>query len=383
VTDSLTGSGLTLQGGAALDQWGSAELDDWMAQGSRITVHGAAELAPGAEIDTLGGLFTIAQSGSLTLDAASSSADVVGGFANHGEVTVAAGRLLMMGASPEDALPDQFSTGTFSGAPDTLFNVAYTELRTGARLDHVMADHIAVVGTAKLGDGSLIDEVRVAQGGRLDADLGPTGTASLTGADVDGTVRVREGTVDVALSPGSAGDDVLTGGRYIAADGATLNLPTTHTLDASLKLVGAGSSFGTGIDGLGSIAPSGNLELLGGADLATSGGLENLGSVRLSRTSDLDVGGRFSQGPHARLTTQVGAVGRGQVVAGGRLVLDGDLVLQRDPGYRPVLGTKLRVLRGGTRRGTEFARVLGRDTFAGRRFMADYSLPDRMRLRVR
>jgi hypothetical protein len=152
-------------------------------------------------------------------------------------------------------------------------------------------------------------------------------------------------------------------------------------LAASVRIADPGSSVG-GLDGLRSIAGTGRIELRRGADLDTSGSLENLGSIRLSSGSDLDVGGGFEQAPEARLTTQLGAVGHGQVVAAGGLTLGGDLVLQRDLGYRPRVGTRLWVAKGRARSGTEFARVLGRDRFAGRRFVADYSRPDRMRLRV-
>ena len=145
VTESITGDGLTLTAGASVDGWGTAVLGDWSAQGSRLIVHGDAVLAPGGRIDTLGGLFTITESGSLTFDTPNEFADVIGGFANHGAVMVTAGSVLMMGADPEDAQPDQFSTGTFTGSPEATFNVANTELRTGASLDHVTwVDHITV-----------------------------------------------------------------------------------------------------------------------------------------------------------------------------------------------------------------------------------------------
>ena len=311
---------------------------------------------------------------------------MIGGFANHGQVTVTAGQhLLMMGASPEDAHPEQFSTGTFTGPSGTSFNVAFTELHTGAHLDGVMADHFAVPGgnTVMLGDGSSIaGDAVVGQNAVLNADLGPSGTATLTGVGVQGTVRVSSGTVDVvAPDPESWADGVLTGGRYVAAHGATLNLPATHILAATLRLMDLDSSFG-GLDDLHSITPTGELGLLHGADLTLGGALENLGRVGLSAQSDLRLGGAFDQGAGGELATRLSAVGHGQVIASGRLALDGDLVVRRGAHYRPEVGTRLSVLRGITRHGTEFARVLGRDPFAGRRLVADYSRPDRMRLRV-
>ena len=146
VTDSLAGSGLTLTDRGALDQWGTAVFGEWDAQGSRITVHGDADLTPSGTVDTLDGLFTIAETGSLTMDAEGSSAAVIGGFANHGAVTVTAGSVFMMGAGGSGSgHPDEFSDGTFIAAPDAELDVAYTELRSGARLDHLTwVDHITV-----------------------------------------------------------------------------------------------------------------------------------------------------------------------------------------------------------------------------------------------
>lgn len=146
VNSRLTGSGLTVTDGAALDQWGTAVFGAWDAQGARITVHGDAVLASGARIDSLAGLFTIADTGSLTMDADGAGADVMGGFANHGTVTVTAGSVFMMGAGGSTSgNPGEFSDGTFTAEPGAELRVAHTELRTGARLDHLLgADHITV-----------------------------------------------------------------------------------------------------------------------------------------------------------------------------------------------------------------------------------------------
>jgi hypothetical protein len=538
VTGSISGSLLRLlhyavvelSQGAVVD----ADVDAWA--GSWLIVRGEAVLGDGATIDSLGGRpFTITETGSLTLDGADADASIEGGFANHGEVTLAASQwLLMLGTSPEHRHPDEFSTGNFTGAAGTWFRLIGTELRTGARLDQVQfagaitvpagntataaastlvgstasdpeptlsgagellvtdgtivnarigdsltvtvpknetaevdgaiaedqvhmqvfgelintrllledasllevhgvhraagpsglffegtdpgleiirpegqllvdqdaymesdapilnegaivsSGRLALGGTTTLANGSSITgDVRVLEKARLRADLGPTGTASVSGVEVQGTVRVSSGTLDVvAPGPPSTAGVLLSGGRYVAAHGATLNLPpTTETLAATLRLMDEGSSVG-GLAGLQSIAPTGELELLRGADLATSGGLENRGHVSLSSGSDLDVGGRFAQGPDARLTTRLSADGRGQVVASGRLDLAGDMMLDRDAGYRPAVGTTMWLLKGSTRRETKFARVLGRDPYANRRCVADYSQPDQVRLRV-
>lgn len=575
VTESITGDGLTLTAGASVDGWGTSVLGDWSAQGSRLTVHGDAVLAPGAEIDTLGGLFTITENGSLTFDTPNESADVVGGFANHGAVTVTAGSVLMMGADPEDAQPDQFSTGTFTGSPEATFNVANTELRTGASLDHVTwVDHISVpsgstatiadstltdmgelgpstvtgAGHLLLTDGSVADahiggslavtipagevastgdavvqdqarirvdgELRggnitlnddavldvfgvhrgaapspgswnaiaasrddpgveiihptgrlvsdddsgvlmaapfvnygtvdsgtgfiylgpeaespsassgtfrsdptgtlllgsgvdgaptlvldaaviegpvdvmgpvtskdtdvfgelgtvpggrlsldgdtemmdgssiagnVVVGGRLEADPGATGTATLSGAEVTGSVRAVSGTLSVPrLAPTTLSEDgTLTGGEWVAAPGATLDLPAITTNDTDLTLEGPGASFGeltALVNG-----PNGTLDLVGGADLEMPGRFRNEGVVRLSSGSRLTTGANFRQLPTGTLVTAVDAAGRGHIRAAGRRDLGGQLVVQRDPTYTPPVGTFLTVLKSGGR----------------------------------
>jgi hypothetical protein len=159
VKDRLAGYWLTLLDGAVVDLRQDATLGGDVAvggelhvtDGSRLNVKGDAVLEPDTVVDSFSGpggpgLFTITETGSLTFATESDSADVIGGFANHGEVTVTAGGLMMFGAGPEDALAEEFSTGTFTGGPGAdFFNVGYTELRTDARLDHVTwVDHITV-----------------------------------------------------------------------------------------------------------------------------------------------------------------------------------------------------------------------------------------------
>lgn len=335
VTHSLTGTGLTLSEGAALDQWGTAELDDWSAQGARITVHGAAELAPGAEIDTLGGLFTIADTGSLTMDVAGSSAEVIGGFANHGTATATAGRLLMMGASPEDAQPGQFSTGTFTGAPDALFNLAYTELRDSV-LEHVtLADHVTVPEGSHLAvDSSSLSEVII------EGSLDSRGASTLDAADVSGDVSVQSGTLSVpSLALTTLGEDgTLAKGSWNAYFDATLDLPSVTTVDAWL-FAGPDASFGDGLANLTGIGPNGNVVL--DRDLAVPGRLRNEGVLSLGPGSRLDVGGKFRQLATGTLMTWLDASGRGRVRAAGPRDLAGELWVERDPAYKPPVGTVL------------------------------------------
>jgi hypothetical protein len=369
VTDTITGPSLRLRGSAVVDLSDGAVVSGELSvgDGSRLNVVEHAALTDGAWIDSLDredpGLFTITETGSLTLDGTDMHATVTGGFANHGQVTVTTDqRLLMMGAAPEDADPDQFSTGTFTGAPHGLFNVAYAELRTGARLDDVMADHIAVPGgnTVRLGDGSLITG-DVIVGGRLEADLGPTGTATIEGAEVTGEVIAYSGTLSVpSLAPTTLQEDgTLTQGRWVVWPGATLDLPSVTTNDAWLQLLSfegsvADGSFGDGLATLSGIGPNGTL-ILDGNDLAVPGRFRNEG-VLLLGSSRLDVGGKFRQLATGTLWINLDSARRGRVRAAGPRDLAGGLWVERDPAYEPPVGTVLNVI-------TSNGRVTADDAF--------------------
>ncbi|HET8961858.1 hypothetical protein, partial [Nocardioides sp.] len=144
VSGSIFGDQLALADNAEVDLHDATlggELH--VRESSRLNVRGDAALQPGAEVDSLGGLFTVTQAGSLTLDGDSfADADIVGGFANHGEVRVLAGSLTMMGA--EEGGPGQFSDGRFIGAPGALLDLSHTELRDGAHLGGVTVDNVTV-----------------------------------------------------------------------------------------------------------------------------------------------------------------------------------------------------------------------------------------------
>ena len=194
----------------------TADLEVW--DGSVLTVRGDIVLGDGATIDSFGlpspGLFTILDTGSFTLEAPDSSATVQGGFANHGQITVTAGQhLMMLGASPEDAHPDQFSTGRFTGAPGAFFNVSGTELRNGALLEHVTwVDHITVPegNTVNAVASSLVDVV-------VEGSLESDGATTLDGAEVTGSVIAMSGTLYVpSLAPATLRDLTLTSGKWIA-----------------------------------------------------------------------------------------------------------------------------------------------------------------------
>jgi hypothetical protein len=552
---------MTLTDRAALDQWGTAVFGEWDAQGSQITVHGDAVLAPSGRVDTLDGLFTVADTGSLTMNAKGSSAEVIGGFANHGAVSVLAGSVFMMGSGgPGSGHPDEFSNGTFTAEPDAELNVGYTELRTGARLDHltwvdhvtvpagetatlanstlywdpaepeanltgagelVATDHSTVGGriggsitlrvpageVVRMGDAVVRDQARIRvdgelrgaditlnddavldvygvhrgaggygvidfagddpgveiihptgrllcdedsglvisapfanwgtvdsgngfiylgpsaaspnsqgtfradssgslllgsnvdgdpplelgssvidgavdvsgpvtadfaevrgtlntiPGGRLllegtttmtdgssiagdvtvdelHADLGPTGTASLSGTEVTDAVLVESGTLSVpSLAPTTlTSDGTLVRGQWIASDGATIDLPAITNNDTWLQL-GLGASFGDGLANLTENGPNGTMVL--GNDLEVAGLFRNEGTVVLAPRSRLEVGGKFRQLATGWLGISVDATGHGRVRAAGPRDLAGGLWVDRDPGYKPPIGTVL------------------------------------------
>ena len=276
VTGRLSGYWLAFQDAAVVDLRANAALGGelFVADGSRLNVQGDAVLEPDARIDSLSdnpGLFTITPTGSLTFESANESAEVIGGFANHGDVSVTAGYVLMLGASPEDAHPDQFSTGTFTGAPEATFNVSNTELRDGARIDHATwVDHMTVpVGnTATVSDSTVYwdpaePEPNLAGAGNLvvtdDSTVGGRIGGSLT-ISVPAGERVRM--ADAVVQDQAR---VLVHGEL---QGADINLDDQAVLDVyGVHRVGGGGGLVdfTGTDpGLEIIRPGG--ELLTDAD---------------------------------------------------------------------------------------------------------------------
>jgi hypothetical protein len=81
--------------------------------------------------------------------------------------------------------------------------------------------------------------------------------------------------------------------------------------------------------------------MTGGDDLAVPGPFRNEGMLALFSGSRLDVGGKFRQFATGTLWTYLDSVGRGQVRAAGPRDLAGKLVVERDPAYKPPVGTLL------------------------------------------
>ena len=361
VQQAVTGNPLTLLDGAVLDlsQFATTSMSGEIRvyDGSRLNARGNVVLADGATIDSFGlpgsGLFTIANTGRLTLAAPDSSARVQGGFANHGWVTLTGSQSLeMLGASPEDALPEQFSTGLFLGAPGAFFNVSGTELGD-AVFEHVtLVDHVTVPeGSSVYAESTSLAEVQ------LDGELDTNGATTLDAADVSGEVSVESGTLSVpSLAPSTLSEDgTLAKGSWNVYLDATLDLPSITTVDAWLNLVGPDASLGDSLANLTGIGPNGSLLL--GADLAVPGRFRNAGVLALG-DSRLDVGGKFRQVATGTFVTWLGSTGRGVVRAAGPRQLAGDLWVDRAAAYEPPVGTVLNIITSNGREGAgEFDRV--------------------------
>jgi hypothetical protein len=380
VTDRLSGPTLrlldlpvvNLTHGAVLD----GDVDAW--DGS-LNVVGDVVLGS-ARVDSLGGRpFTIAETGSLTLEGGA-SALIEGGFANHGQVTATSGFLRMLGASPEGLHPEHFSTGTFTGGTGANFWVVGTELGSGARLDHVNwvqgisvpADHtVTAAASSFLGSGdsstpsvSGAGEIVVTDGSIAEAEIG----GSLT-------VTVPEGEVFVAR------DSVIQDQVHLNMFGTLAqagNLVLQDEVTLTLEGPGASLSELASLDN----GPTSTLALRGGADLNVPGKFRNEGLVQLSPRSRLITAANFHQFSTGRLVTDVDATGLGRVRAEGRRNLAGELVIQRDPTYTPPVGTVMTFLssNGRVEPDDAFDRVVS-PKYGKRKLRPLYEL-DHVRLRV-
>ena len=242
---------------------------------------------------------------------------------------------------------------------------------------------LTLSGTATLTDGSsVVGDVLV--GGQLEADPGAGGTATLSGAEVAGSVRAISGTLSIpSLAATTLGEDgTLTNGEWSAAPSARLDLPSITTNDTKEE-PGLGR-LGTTLGGLMALdnGPNGSLDLRGGADLKLPGRFRNEGLVRLSPGSRLITGAMFRQFATGRLVTEVDATGLGRVRAEGRRDLAGELVVQRDPSYEPSVDTVLTFLASNGRAEPDdaFDSVVS-PKFRSRKFRVLYEL-DHLRLWV-
>jgi hypothetical protein len=225
---------------------------------------------------------------------------------------------------------------------------------------NIRSGQLTLSGTTTLTDGASISG-NVTVNGALEADPGATGTATLSGADVAGSVRAASGTLSIpSLAPSTLADGTLAGGEWSAAPDATLALPTITTNDAGLTLEGPGASFGDGLATLTGTGPNGTLALLDGVDFAITGLFRNEGTLELSSGSRLDVGGKYRQLATGTLMTHLDAAGLGRIRAVGRRDLDGRLVVDRDLSYVPSVDTRWTLLTSNGRAGRDdrFERVV-------------------------
>jgi hypothetical protein len=221
---------------------------------------------------------------------------------------------------------------------------------------------LTLTGTTTLRDGtSLKGQGPISVQGDLESDPGEGGATTLAGADVAGSVSAVSGTLDVPnLAPVTLHDGVLTGGSWSVAPGATLDLPEVVTNKAALSLEGAGASFGDGLSSL----------------------VRNAGTLAVASDARLRVDGAYRQTAAGTLEIGVGAAGSGRLVTAGQRDLAGDLVLVRDPDFRPAVGTLRTVVtsHGRVGAGDHFDQVVY-TSFGGRGFRAEYDV-DRVRVRV-
>jgi hypothetical protein len=251
VTGRLSGDRLTFRDAAVVDlpQGVTTALggEILVYDGSRLNASGDVVLEPSARVEASStsfdqdpGLFTINDTGSLTYDAPGSFAQVVGGFANHGDVIDAAGDLMLLGDLP--ARPGLFSTGSFTGAPGTEFTLAHVVLHDSARLERVASvddisvpdGHTATVAASGLydtsdageppsirGEGELV----LLEGTWADARVGESLTVTVPrdqAVELAGTVE------DEAKVIVEAGAEVSEGPSLAVLDNARIDVSGTY-----------------------------------------------------------------------------------------------------------------------------------------------------------
>jgi hypothetical protein len=167
----------------------------------------------------------------------------------------------------------------------------------------------------------------------------------------------------------------LTGGTWIVATGATLDLHQINltTNQATVTLNGTSARF----PAINSLAvTSGSFSILGGANFTTAGALSNSGSLTIGPGSTLTVSGAYSQTSTASLTEQIGGPPTsgqfGQLAVTGAATLDGTLALSLANGFEPDLGASYLVLDYGSHTGT-FATITGLNIGNGKVFTPSYN----------
>ena len=220
------------------------------------------------------------------------------------------------------------------------------------------------------------------------APIGVTGKAATVPKGAEALLETRLPYLDAdqrrvvlkstALPSGFPGlDDKEGWGRlnlFAAADGyGGFSGDVTVTMDASLGGFSAADAWRNDISGAGKLTKagtgsltlagtntySGGTEVSGGSLVAGSASALGTGDVYLgagklvcSASSMLSIGGALSVLGSANLTLQIGDAGAGRISAGGTVTLTGGtLVVNFKPGFAPVAGDTLSVLKGASLRG--------------------------------
>lgn len=387
-----------------LAQWSDIDLED----DAVLDIYGVHRAAQGGLVDFTGtdpGLEVIHPAGQL-LASQDGAVSVIAPFVNEGTVDSGTGWIylgpraaspssssgtfradpagtLYLGSNVEGDPPLALDRPVIEGAVDVSGPVTAENTDVRGELSTAQGGRLALDGTTTMADGaSIAGDVTVS--GTLEADPGATGTATLSGAEVTGSVRAVSGTLSVpSLAPSTLGEEgTLTKGHWAAAPGATLDLPAVTTNDTEITFEGPGASFGDGLATLTDTGRSGALRLLDGAHTSVPGPFTNEGTLELSSGSRLRVGARFAQLTTGTLVTDVDGAGRGRIRAEGPRDLAGRLEVRRDPAYEPPVGTVLNFITSDGAKGADdaFESVVS-PKYGSRKVRVDYGV-DKVRLWV-
>ncbi len=249
---------------------------------------------------TLTGSGPIEISGDLTADAAGATLDFAPGVADwtggtiSGGVLTNAGTLTLTGTAQHEFGGTVDNTGTIvqQGGYLGLDGAASGTVLNNSGLYDLQGDGV-VTNNFQL--GALFDNT-----GTLTRSAG-TGTGSVDPNNFTntGTVSAAAGTLDIATN-GQLQNDTLTGGTWDASAGATLDLGTITTNDATVTLNGAGSM----VAGLSELTSNqGTLSIADGAALAITDNLANGGTLSVGPSSTVSIGGDYSQAAGGTLAT--------------------------------------------------------------------------------
>ena len=166
----------------------------------------------------------------------------------------------------------------------------------------------------------------------------------------NGTIEADTGAIALSTPLGlnQIANNSLTGGTWIAKNGAALDFPSGTDITSSaanITLSGAGATI-SGLTALSS--NSGNFALTAGATFTASGAFGNTGTLTLGPGSTLTIDGGFTQAHTATLIEQIGGTpgsgqyGQANITAAA--ALDGTFTLNLVNGFTPAAGQNYQVL---------------------------------------